>query len=62
MLGHGRDHYGIWKRGGSRGSPMQIFPRTERGWEAAWREFSGLEPRHSPALGTSFGSLLGRKR
>jgi hypothetical protein len=51
MLGYGPDYYGIWLRGESREYPMQVFPRSDSGWDLAWGRFCDLEPQHAQALG-----------
>jgi uncharacterized protein DUF4328 len=44
VLGWGADFFGIWDRQES-GGPIVQFPRTDVGWEQAWREFVGREHR-----------------
>jgi len=59
VLGWGADFFGIWDRA-EPGAPIASYPRTDVGWEAAWRDFSGREQRFvavgpggSPAPGTA---------
>jgi Domain of unknown function (DUF4328) len=44
LLGYGADSFGIWDRQ-SPGGPVARFPRTDEGWNQAWNQFSGLEPK-----------------
>jgi hypothetical protein len=44
VLGWGSDFFGIWDRR-ERGGPIARFPRTDVGWEQAWREYTGREHR-----------------
>jgi hypothetical protein len=44
VLGWGPDFFGIWDRQES-GGLIARFPRTDVGWEQAWREFTGREHR-----------------
>ena len=43
LLGYGSDFYGIWDREAP-GPPVERFPRTDSGWQAAWQRFRSLEP------------------
>jgi hypothetical protein len=49
-LGGGKDFYAIWERGRTNRPPAWVFPRTQGGWESAWRQFSSLEPKPSKAV------------
>jgi hypothetical protein len=45
-LGQGRHSYGIWAVGAlgePRGEPVERWPETPEGWNAAWSRFTGLE-------------------
>jgi len=44
LLGFGADFFGIWDRTRP-GGAVARFPRTNDGWEEAWRRFVELEPR-----------------
>lgn len=44
LLGYGADFFGVWDRQ-SPGGPVARFPRTDEGWNQAWNQFSGLEPK-----------------
>jgi uncharacterized protein DUF4328 len=44
LLGFGQGYFGIWDRNVP-GGPVQTFPRSDVGWEQAWRWFSEREPR-----------------
>jgi hypothetical protein len=44
VLGFGQDFFGIWDRGVP-GGPVFSFARTDDGWDQAWHQFIGLEPR-----------------
>jgi hypothetical protein len=44
LLGYGPDFFGIWDRE-TPGGPVSRFPRTDEGWNQAWNQFSGLEPK-----------------
>jgi hypothetical protein len=44
LLGYGKDFFGIWNREAP-GGPQVRFPRTDDGWNQAWNQFTGLEPR-----------------
>jgi hypothetical protein len=44
-LGHLEDSFGIWYLHQER-EPVQLFPRTHDGWNAAWTAFSEMEPRN----------------
>lgn len=44
VLGWGADFFGIWDRQQT-GGPIAQFPRTDVGWDQAWREFVGREQR-----------------
>jgi hypothetical protein len=53
LLGYGDGYFGIWERARS-GAPVERFPRTFDGWQAAWRRYVTLEPIHTEvALGTA---------
>jgi hypothetical protein len=43
LLGFGATSFGIWDRLGA-DAPIETFPRTTAGWQAAWARFSSLEP------------------
>ena len=43
VLGYGPDFYGIWDRQAP-GPPVMRFPRTDPGWQEAWRTFAAWEP------------------
>jgi heme/copper-type cytochrome/quinol oxidase subunit 2 len=47
VLGYGTDFFGIWDRT-QPGGPVVRFPRTNGGWEEAWREFVSRERRFVP--------------
>jgi uncharacterized protein DUF4328 len=44
LLGYGQDFFGIWERQAP-GGPLARFPRTDEGWNQAWNQFSGWEPK-----------------
>jgi hypothetical protein len=44
LLGYGTDFFGIWDRENA-GDPVSRFPRTDEGWNRAWNQYSGLEPK-----------------
>ena len=44
ILGYGADFFGIWDRTAP-GGPVVRFPRNDQGWNAAWNQFTGMEPR-----------------
>jgi hypothetical protein len=44
LLGYGPDFFGIWDRQ-SPGGPVARLPRTDEGWNQAWNQYSGLEPK-----------------
>jgi hypothetical protein len=44
ILGYGVDFFGIWDRRVP-GGPIMRFPRTDDGWNQAWNQFTGREPR-----------------
>ena len=44
VLGYGPDFFGLWDRQ-TPGGPVTKFPRTDEGWNQAWNQFSGLEPK-----------------
>jgi hypothetical protein len=46
LLGVGERYFGIWDRAGGPG-PVERFPRTTEGWQAAWRRYVALEPSHA---------------
>jgi hypothetical protein len=53
LLGYGEGYFGIWERARS-GAPVERFPRTLDGWQAAWRRYVTLEPMHTEVgLGTA---------
>jgi hypothetical protein len=43
LLGYGETTLGIWDRQGP-DRPIESYPRTTAGWQAAWARFSSLEP------------------
>lgn len=43
VLGYGPDFYGIWDRQAP-GPPVMRYPRTDPGWQEAWRTFAAWEP------------------
>lgn len=57
LLGYGATSFGIWDRQGS-DTPIDRFPRTAEGWEAARTRFSELEP-NSIEVGLGPPDLLG---
>ena len=42
-LGRGRHSYGIWAVGAPRTQPVERWPETPEGWNAAWSRFTGIE-------------------
>lgn len=58
-LGRGKSSYGIWQQGAPRTEPLERWPETPDGWNAAWTRFTGIEtpgsivaaPRQGPSLG-----------
>jgi hypothetical protein len=44
ILGYGTDFFGIWDRR-TPGGPVMRFPRSDEGWNQAWNQFTGREPR-----------------
>jgi hypothetical protein len=57
LLGYGATSFGIWDRQGS-DAALELFPRTDAGWRAAWTRFSGLEP-HPVEVGLGPSSVMG---
>jgi hypothetical protein len=52
LLGYAEGYFGIWDRTHSE-TPVERFPRTSTGWQAAWHRYVALEPTHSEVgLGT----------
>jgi hypothetical protein len=52
LLGFAESYFGIWDRTHT-GAPVERFPRTSVGWQAAWRRYVALEPLHTEvALGS----------
>src|SRR5437899_2046555 len=54
LLGYGADFFGIWDREAP-GGPIHRYPRTDGGWNTAWRQFAGMEP-HRASVGLRGGS------
>ena len=53
LLGYGRSFFGIWDRQNP-ASPVERFPRTDDGWEQAWRRYTQIETNFSEVrLGAS---------
>jgi hypothetical protein len=46
LLGFAEGYFGIWDRTRA-DSPIERFPRTSPGWQAAWRRYVALEPMHT---------------
>jgi hypothetical protein len=44
LLGYGTDFFGIWDRQ-TPGGPIARFPRSDQGWNQAWNQFTGWEPK-----------------
>jgi hypothetical protein len=42
-LGRGKSSYGIWQVGVPRTEPVERWPETPEGWNAAWTRFAGIE-------------------
>lgn len=42
-LGRGKHSYGIWPVGTPRTEPVERWPATPEGWNAAWSRFTGIE-------------------
>ena len=42
-IGRGGAFYGIWVVGAPRSEPLQWWPETPEGWNAAWTRFAGIE-------------------
>jgi hypothetical protein len=42
-LGRGNSSYGIWQVGAPRTEPVERWPETPEGWNAAWTRFTGIE-------------------
>jgi hypothetical protein len=57
LLGYSPAGFGIWDRGGASG-PVERFPRTSDGWQAAWARYSTLEP-HPVEVGLGPSGLAG---
>jgi hypothetical protein len=52
LLGYGRSFFGIWDRQNP-AAPVERFPRTNEGWESAWRRYTQIETNFSEVrLGT----------
>ena len=52
LLGYGRSFFGIWDRQHPT-APVERFPRTDEGWEQAWRRYTQIESNFSEVrLGT----------
>jgi hypothetical protein len=53
LLGYGRSFFGIWDRQNPT-APVERFPRTDEGWEQAWRRYTQIETHFSEVrLGTT---------
>jgi hypothetical protein len=50
LLGFGSDFFGIWDRQ-MPGGPVERFPRTDEGWNQAWRRYASIESNYA-AVGT----------
>jgi hypothetical protein len=46
-LGRGKHSYGIWAAGAPRTEPVERWPETPEGWNAAWSRFAAIETRGS---------------
>jgi hypothetical protein len=42
-LGRGKHSYGIWAAGTPRAEPIERWPETPEGWNAAWSRFAAME-------------------
>ncbi len=58
-LGRGRGSYGIWQQGTPRTEPLERWPETPEGWNAAWTRFAGIETPGSIVAAKSPGMSLG---
>ena len=53
LLGYAHDYFGIWDRAHAE-TPVERFPRTSVGWQAAWHRYVALEPASTEVgLGTA---------
>jgi hypothetical protein len=46
-IGRGPGFYGIWPSGAARFQPIEWWPETAEGWQAAWSRFTEVEPRRA---------------
>jgi hypothetical protein len=46
LLGFAEGYFGIWDRAHA-DAPIERFPRTSVGWQAAWHRYVALEPAHT---------------
>ena len=46
-IGRGPGFYGIWLAGAARFQPIEWWPETAEGWNAAWSRFSEIESRRA---------------
>ncbi len=57
-LGRGRNSYGIWPAGAPHREPVERWPETPEGWNAAWSRFTGIEaPGNIVAARSTSGGL-----
>jgi hypothetical protein len=58
-LGRGKSSYGIWQVGVPRTEPVERWPETPEGWNAAWTRFTGIETPGSIVAAARPGMSLG---
>ncbi len=46
-IGRGAGFYAIWPAGAAEGRPIEWWPETPDGWQAAWARFTDVEPRRA---------------
>jgi hypothetical protein len=46
-IGRGAGFYAIWPAGAADGRPIEWWPETPDGWQAAWARFTDVEPRRA---------------
>lgn len=59
-LGRGRNSYGIWAVGIPRTEPVERWPETPEGWNAAWSRFTAVETPDTIVAARSGGGGLTR--
>src|SRR5438105_727553 len=57
-LGRGKRSYGIWTVGTPRAEPVERWPETPEGWNAAWSRFTAIESPGTIAAARAPGGTL----